>query len=380
MSWESDADVQGVVVKEGAAPSGIDQAAVDKSTADRENLEVGDTITYLTDTGQHTATLTGTVGTETSDSFAGAAIIAVDLATALEVFGTDGLVDTVDIALVDGADVAAVQREIEAILPAGLEVITGEQLAQESSDAVGQFIDVFGTGLLIFAFITAFVSAFIINNVFQITIGQRLRELALLRAVGASGRQVRRMITVEAFILGVVATVFGIFGGLLVARLLIAAFNAAGAGFSNPQTVLAPRTIVMAAVVGIGITMASVIVPARRAGRIPPIAAMRPELGFSAIQTKRLVLGVVLTALGVVMFLVGLFVRPGGTPGLILFAGGGALILFLGVASLSSTIARPVTRGDRMAGRQAVQDTGHRWPATTWREHRDARRRAPRRS
>jgi putative ABC transport system permease protein len=344
VSWESEADVQGVVVKEGAAPSGMDQAAVDKSTADRENLEVGDTITYLTDTGQHTATLTGTVGTEASDSFAGAAIIAVDLATALEVFGTEGLVDTVDIAFDDDADAPTVQREIEAILPAGLEVITGEQLAQESSDAVGQFIDVFGTGLLIFAFVTAFVSAFIINNVFQITIGQRLRELALLRAVGASGRQVRRMITVEAFILGVVATILGIFGGLGVARLLIAAFNAAGAGFSNPQTVLAPRTIVMAALVGVGITMASVIVPARRAGRIPPIAAMRPELGFSAIQTKRLVLGAVLTSIGVVMFLVGLFVRPGGTPGLILFAGGGALILFLGVASLSSTIARPVTR------------------------------------
>jgi putative ABC transport system permease protein len=92
-------------------------------------------------------------------------------------------------------------------------VVTGAEVAQETSDQINQFIGVFGTGLLTFAFITAFVSAFIINNVFQITIGQRLRELALLRAVGASGRQVRRMITMEALTLGVVATILGVFGG-----------------------------------------------------------------------------------------------------------------------------------------------------------------------
>ena len=89
--------------------------------------------------------------------------------------------------IVDGADVATVQTAIEEVLPPQIEIVTGEEVAQETADDVNQFVDVFGTGLLIFAFITAFVSAFIINNVFQITIGQRLRELALLRAVGASG-------------------------------------------------------------------------------------------------------------------------------------------------------------------------------------------------
>jgi putative ABC transport system permease protein len=237
-----------------------------------------------------------------------------------------------------------VQQEIEQILPPQTEVVTGEEVAQETADQVNQFVDVFGTGLLIFAFITAFVSAFIINNVFQITIGQRLRELALLRAVGASGRQVRRMITREAFGLGVVSTALGVLGGLLVARGLIAAFDAAGAGFPDTATVLEPRTIVVAALVGIGITMASVIVPSRRASRIPPVAALRPELGFVAMRTRRLVAGVVITLVGITLFLIGLFVRPGGTTGLIALAGGGALLLFLGIASLSSTIATPVTR------------------------------------
>lgn len=344
VSWQGDDGIQGITVKEGRAPNGPDELAIDKATADNENFAVGDTISYLTDVGTFQGTITGTVGLGSADSFGGAQLVALDLDTALVNFGADSKVDAIDIAVTDGADVSAVQRAIEDVLPPQTEVVTGEQVAQETSDDVNQFVNVFGTGLLIFAFITAFVSAFIINNVFQITIGQRLRELALLRAVGASGRQVRWMISIEAFVLGVLATVIGIGGGLLVARGLVAAFDAAGAGFPDTQTVLQVRTIAVAALVGIGITMASVIVPSRRAAKIPPVAAMRPELGFAAMGSRRLVAGVVATSIGVTMFLIGLFLRPGGTPGLIGFAGIGALVLFLGIASLSSTVATPVTR------------------------------------
>ncbi len=344
VSWQGDDGLQGVTLKDGAVPRGPDEVAIDKATASRENVEIGDTVDYVTDTGTYTAIVSGTLGLADSDGFAGATIVAVDLETALDHFGTDDKVDAIDIKLVDGADPASVRSAIEAALPTNVEVITGEDLADDAAEGVNAFVDVFGTGLLIFAFITAFVSAFIINNVFQITIGQRLRELALLRAVGASGKQIRRMITVEALILGVVATVLGVLGGVLVARLLVAGFGAAGAGFPSAPTVLLPRTIVMAAVVGIGITMLSVIVPARRAAKIPPVAAMRPELGFSAMRSGRLVAGVVVTSVGAALFLVGLFIRPGGTSGLLLFAGGGALLLFLGVASVSSTVARPITR------------------------------------
>lgn len=344
VSWEGDDGLQGVTIKEGRAPSGPDEVAIDKATADTENFEIGDTVAYLTDVGTFEGTITATVGLGSADSFGGAQLVALDLDTALVNFGADGKVDAIDIAVVDGADVATVQTAIDEVLPPQTEIVTGEEVAQETADDVNQFVDVFGTGLLIFAFITAFVSAFIINNVFQITIGQRLRELALLRAVGASGRQVRWMITIEAFALGVLATIIGVFGGLLVARGLIAAFDAAGAGFPDTATVLQVRTIVIAALVGVGITMASVIVPSRRASRIPPVAAMRPELGFAAMRSRRLVAGIVVTVIGVALFLVGLFARPGGTPGLIALAGGGALLLFLGVASLSSTIATPVTR------------------------------------
>jgi putative ABC transport system permease protein len=344
VSWQGDDGIQGVTIKAGRAPSGPDELAIDKATADNENFEIGDTVSYLTDVGTFEGTIVGTVGLGSADSFGGAQLVALDLDTALVHFGADGKVDAIDIAVVDGADVAEVQQAIAGILPPQTEVVTGEQVAQETADDVNQFVSVFGTGLLVFAFITAFVSAFIINNVFQITIGQRLRELALLRAVGASARQVRWMISAEAFALGVLATLFGVLGGLLVARGLIAAFDAAGAGFPDTQTVLQARTVAIAALVGIGITMASVIVPSRRAAKIPPVAAMRPELGFAAMRSRRLVAGVVVTVIGVTMFVVGLFLRPGGTTGLIALAGIGALVLFLGVASLSSTVATPVTR------------------------------------
>jgi putative ABC transport system permease protein len=344
VSWEGDDGIQGVTIKAGRPPSGPDELAIDKATADNEGFEIGDRVAYLTDIGRFEGSISATIGLGSGDSFGGAQVVALDLENALANFGAGDKVDAIDIQLVDGADVPTIQREIESILPPQTEVVTGQQVAQETSDQINQFVDVFGTGLLVFAFITAFVSAFIINNVFQITIGQRLRELALLRAVGASGRQVRRMITLEALGLGVVATVLGVFGGLLVARGLIAAFDAAGAGFPDTETVLQVRTIVIAALVGIGITMTSVIVPSRKAARIPPVAAMRPELGFVAMRTRRLVGGIVVAVVGLSLFVIGLFVRPGGTVGLIALAGGGALLLFLGIASLSSTVATPVTK------------------------------------
>ena len=179
---------------------------------------------------------------------------------------------------------------------------------------------------------------------FAITIGQRLRELALLRAIGGGGRQVRRLIIVEALIMSTIATIIGIAGGMGVAKLILALFNAAGAGFPDMALVLRPRSVIMAFVVGVGITLAAVIIPARRAAKIPPVAAMRPELGFEALSSRRLVVGTVTVAVGVVLFLVGLFTRLGDTTGLILLAGGGALLMFLGTASVASTVAKPVTR------------------------------------
>jgi putative ABC transport system permease protein len=341
--WDGES-LAGVTLKEGRKPNGADEVVLDKATADRENFTLGDTVGYVTDAGTYEATLVGTIGTADTDSLFGATIVALDLPTALDHYGANGRVDAINLSVVDDDDLDTVKAAVQAAVPDGIEVIDRDELIAETQDTVGQFIDIFQTGLLIFAFITAFVAAFIINNVFQITIGQRLRELALLRAIGANATQVKRLIATEAFGIGVIGTAIGIFGGIGVARLIIALFNTIGAGFPPTGTVLEPRTVIVATIVGLGVTMLSVLIPARRAAKIPPVAAMQPEIGFQAMRTRRLTVGVIMAVVGLIAFLVGMFVQVGGGLGLTVLGGGGVLLLFLGVTSLAATFATPVTR------------------------------------
>lgn len=334
-------DLAGTEVVDGVAPTGT-EVALDKATADDQGIVIGDTLIYVTDTGRHDAVVAGIVDTA-SGGFGGATIVLTDAANAAAVLNAEGVVDMIDIAVADDADRDAIQQQIEQLIPENLEVVTRETLRDEANASVNSFIGPLSTGLLIFAFITAFISAFLINNVFAITIGQRLRELALLRAIGGGGAQVRRLIKVEAFLMSLIATIAGIGGGLLVARLLLAIFNSAGAGFPDMPIVLRPGGILMAFVVGVGVTLMAVIVPSRRASRIPPVAAMRPELGFDSLSAGRLVVGTVVTIVGAALFVVGIFARPGGAPGIIALGGGGALLIFLGAASVAATVAKPVT-------------------------------------
>jgi putative ABC transport system permease protein len=345
VSWTGPSGISGVVLKEGAPPVGPGEVAIDKATAGKHDFEFGDDIDIVFDSGTETFKIVGLVGLGNADGFGGATLAMFDPATARQVLDAGDTYDAIDIKLADGADPAAVTTAIEEILPPRTEVVTGQQVAEETADDINSIISIFGTGLLAFAFITTFVCAFIINNVFGITISQRLRELALMRAVGASTKQVRRMIVSEALIISVTGTVLGILGGLAFAKGLIALFNASGAGFPDAPLELQPRTIVASVLVGVGITLLSVLVPARRAAKIPPVAAMRPELGYAALSSsRRLIMGTIVTVGGAALFLIGLFLSPGGTVGLIAFAGIGALAIFLGVASLSTSVARPVSR------------------------------------
>ncbi len=344
MSWDADSTF-GAKVREGRTPNGPDEVAMDQATADREGFHLGDQVEVSVPAGRRSFTLVGLVGLGNTTGFGGATIVAWDLPTMQSLFATGDGVDSIEIAAAKGTDIATLTQRIEQILPPRTEVVTGAQLAQESKDQVGEFIGVFGNGLLTFAFITLFVSAFIINNVFAITIGQRLRHLALMRAVGASGRQVQQMIIAEAVVVALSATIIGIGGGYGVARIIVALFNSAGAGFPASTLVVRSRTVIVALIVGIGVALAAVIVPSRRAAKIPPVAAMHPEVGFAALTSaRRVVVGTVVTATGTLLFCVGIFASPGGTPGLVALGGGGALLLFLGVASLSTTFARPVAR------------------------------------
>ncbi len=345
VSWDPDSGLSGVVLKDGRAPRAVDEVAIDKATADRIGFQVGDTIRVVLTNGQEDFTIVGLVGLGNSDGFVGATTVVWDPVSAATWLDTENTVDTIDIKLADGADIDAVQAAIADVLPDRTEVITGEQLGDETKDQVGEIVSIFGTGLLIFALITALVAAFVINNIYNISISQRLRELALMRAVGANGGQVRKLVLVESLVVSAIATSLGMLGGLAVAKGLIAAFNAAGGGFPPTPLVFKPRTAIVAAIVGIGVSVVSVLLPAIRASRIPPVAAMRPEVGFSALSlSQRLIRGFVLAGLGTILFLFGLFVRPGSGQQWGLLTGAGALMIVFGVTTLSAAIARPMSR------------------------------------
>ena len=345
VSWNPDSGLTGIVVKEGRAPQGLTEVAIDKATADRVGYEVGDTIGVILRDGQQEFTIVGLVGLGESDGFVGATTVVWDPESAAAILDDDNTVDTIDIKLAEGADVEQVRSAVQQVLPERTEVITGDELADEIKDQVGDIISIFGTGLLVFALITAFVAAFVINNVYGITISQRLRELALLRAVGAGAPQVRRLVLMEALLVSVIATALGILAGFGVAQALIAVFNASGGGFPEAPMVFQPRTAIVSAIVGIGVTVFSVLLPAWRASRIPPVAAMRPESGFDALSKRQhLIRGAVLAVVGVALFLYGVLARPGGGTQWGLIAGVGALAVIFGVTSLSGTFARPVAR------------------------------------
>lgn len=344
ISWTGPDGLDGRILLEGRTPQGSNEVAIDKRSVDRARFTLGDEVTIVGPTGKRTFTLVGLTGTPNSPGSAGASISAFDPQTADDFLGANGLAESIYVGVAEGVSRSDVQADIAQVLPANTEVIPGEQSAEETAGAINDIIDIFGNVLLGFAAVSLFVSAFLIFNTFAIIVSQRMRELALLRAAGASTRQIRTMIIGEALIIAAIATVIGLFAGLGVASGITTLFNAAGAAFPAANLTVSLRTMAVSVLVGVVVTVAAATVPALRAGRIPPVAAMRPELGFSALQrTKRLAVGTATFVIGVTLFCLGLFIRPGGTAGTLGFAGLGAVMLFLGIASLSTTVAAPVS-------------------------------------
>ena len=345
ISWNGPDGLDGRTLLEGAIPAKAGEVAIDKASAEWAGFVIGDTVTIVGPTGKDDFVLVGLTGTGSTSGGGGASVSAFDPVTANEFLGADNKADSIYVGVTPEASRDDVQRAIADVLADAYEVIPGEQSAKETAGAINEIIDIFGKVLLGFAAISLFVSAFLIFNTFAIIVSQRLRELALLRAVGASTRQIHQMIVGEGLVVGIIATVLGLLGGLGVAKGITALFNAAGAAFPAADLLISSRTIMLSVFIGIGVTVAAAIVPALRAGRIPPVAAMRPELGFSALQrSKRLVVGMVTLFAGIALFSVGLFVQPGGTAGTLGGSAVGAVLLFLGVASLSTTVAAPVSR------------------------------------
>jgi putative ABC transport system permease protein len=325
----------------GSRAPGPGELVLDKGTADKGDLEIGDTVTVLTQTGPHAFPLVGTARFGSVDSPGGASVSILDLATAQEVLlGQPGELDAVWVEGDPGVDEVDLTARIEAVLPAGMEALTGAEITAETQSAMREGLNFFHSFLLVFAVIGLVVACFTIYNTFQIVVTQRGREMALLRAVGASRRQVLAAQLLEAVLVGIGASIVGLVCGVFVAGLLKMMLQGFGIDTPASGTVLLPRTVIVALVVGTVVTVVSAVFPSLRASRVPPLAALRDVVaGGVGHPGRRLAYGAVITAVGAATLTAGL-------AGLgMAWVGLGALAIFIGVFVLGPVIARPVVRG-----------------------------------
>jgi len=338
VSYDTNRQISALQLTQGTAPTGPQDVAMDRGTATKYHFAVGDRVKVLLIGPPQTFTLTGIARFGTADNLAGATLAAFALPTAQHLFGLDGKFDAIDVVASPGADKSVVQHDIAAVLPAGVEVVTGQTVADEQSSAINRALGFFSTALLVFAFISLFVGGFTIFNTFSIIVGQRTRELALLRVVGASRRQVFRSVLLEATLVGLAASLIGLGLGVLAAFGLEALLQAFGITLPTGPLVFQSRTVVAALVVGVGVTVVSAVSPARRAVRIPPVAALVDHLTEEVESSRRrLAIGSVVGVLGIGTLVAGL------TKPAIQLVGLGAVAVFLGIGMLAPVVARPLS-------------------------------------
>jgi putative ABC transport system permease protein len=332
---------------DGRAPAAADEVVIDVATAEGHGIGIGDDVTVATATGTGTYTAVGLASFGSEDNLAGATITVFTLEEAQRALGLDGRLSHVDVAASDGVDqqalVDALTATVTGTSDGAVEVVTGDQQTREELEAVTSGLGFLGSALLAFAGVAVFVGAFVIQNTFRITVAQRVRELALLRALGATAGQVTRLVLAEALALAVVGSGLGVVVGLGVAAVIKGGMEAVGIGVPDGPLTVEPRTIVVSLLVGIAVTLAAAVLPARRAARVSPVEAMadagRPT-GRRPLQV-RAVLGAVVTALGVAAGASALVLEGDVVLPLLGLAG---LLLVLGLSVLAPLLVVPVAR------------------------------------
>jgi putative ABC transport system permease protein len=345
-TWLGDTDLNPWHLDEGTGPA-AGEVVVDKASAKKGKIHVGDTITVLTLGQPGQFKVSGIARFGSADNQGGATWALFDLTTAEKVLAEPGKVDSIKVAAAEGVSQEELASRIRSALPEAattdtsvrpaIEVLTGAEATKEDQDSVG-FVTFFKVFFTVFAAIAVIVSAFVIYNTFSIIVAQRTREMALLRAVGASRRQVLTSVLAESFVVGAFATAIGIVGGIGIGALLKTVIGGAtelpAAGLE-----VSGGTILAGVIVGMTVTMGSAAAPAIRASRVPPIAALRDvAVDSSASSRRRAVIGGILTFGGIALVLNGVF-GSGDTSGI----GLGALAMLIGTVVFGPVFARPVS-------------------------------------
>ena len=335
-SWTVDPDLTPWILREGRPPVGINEVAIDAQAYETGHFRLGDTVKLVTSSGPRSFTLVGVAGFGRASNLAGATISIFDLQAAQEVLGRVGQFDSINIAAEDGVSVDQLQERVGAVLGRDYEAINSTELTNESNASIASALGYFRTFMLVFAFIALFVGVFIIYNTYSIVIFERTRELALVRALGASGLSVMSSVLAEALITGFLAAGIGLGAGVLIALALRSLLDAVGFSMPTGDLVLLGRTVLIALVGGPLITALASVIPAIRASRVAPVVAMSQSSPSRRNRLLRNVVGSTLATAGVALVLIGL------DQGTLSAVGVGVASLFIGVAVIAPLLSRPV--------------------------------------
>jgi putative ABC transport system permease protein len=342
MSWVTNPHLDPFTLVAGRAPAKADEVVIDKKSATDGRLAVGDWVTILVQGPPQRFLITGIVGFGGADSPGGASVALFTLTAAQKYVGQPGMLDYIAFVAQPGVTQPQLARSLQAALPTGMEAVTGAQVTREAQNQMANAMSFFNTFMLIFAVVAMLVGGFMIFNAFSISVAQRTRENGLLRALGATRRQVRRSVLLEAGLVGLAASVAGLFAGLLVAGGLKSLLGAMGIDIPAGGVVFAPRTVAVALIAGVGITILAALSPAHRAGRVSPIAAMMDsstaDIGGS---TRRALVGGGVLATGIAALFIGLYAHVKSP---VLVVGAGAVLVFFGVALLGQLVSLPFSR------------------------------------
>ncbi len=354
-NWIENRRLNPFSIATGHSPRGPGEVVIDQSTFDSEHRSLGEVLTVLAKGTPRSLTLVGTAKFGNAGGIPGSTLVATTDLTAQELFAEPGTYDSVVVAsdgsLSDGALSARIAAAVGG--PERFEVLTGAADTANSKAELKKSLGFFSTFLLAFAYIALFVGMFIIYNTFSIVVAQRGRDMAMLRAIGASRRQVVLSVVFESVVVGVIASAIGLVVGVGMSFGLRALLSAVGLEVPSGPIVIATSTVVTAFVVGSLITVASALVPALRSSRVKPIAALRDvAVDVSGSSVARTAVGMVVLGLGVASFTAGIL-GTGPAPALI---GLGTVAAIIGVFVLGPVIALPLMHV-LGAPVQAISDT-----------------------
>jgi putative ABC transport system permease protein len=365
-NWNAN-EARTMKIDSGAAPEGPDQVMVDADTADKHDLKIGDELGVITAVGTHRAKISGVV--EFTVTNPGAALFYLDTKTAQQALvGESGVYTGVNVTAASGVTDAQLKKNVAAALDGGYQVQTAKEVADENAKDVGEFMNVIKYAMLGFAGIAFLVGVFLIINTFSMLVAQRTREIGLMRAIGSSRKQVNRSVLVEALLLGVVGSVLGAAAGVGLAVGLMKLMGQMGMKLSTDDLTIAWTTPALGLFLGVVVTVLAAYLPARRAGKISPMAALR-DAGTPAdakAGAVRALLGLLLTGGGgYCLYLAGtadtakdgsLWLGAGVVGTLIGFVVIGPLLAGGVVRVLSAVLLRMFGPVGRMAERNALRN------------------------